>query len=290
MKPLYLHFFTKGSTYPFYIHTCTHETDFQLHTHEDFYELVLILSGSAMHLVDGEKFFIKKGDVFVLSNKTAHAYLDTNDFKICNIMFRPENIFAHLHDIRKMAGFHALFVLEPYLTTEQHFASRLSLSPSDFITAMNLVDVLLEEYDHLHDGRNDMIQSLFVILSIFLSRKYKFNSEKSNPVLLNIATSVSYMENNFTKPLPMDALAGMSGLSTRHFNRLFKNAYGTTPVHYLLNLKLDLASHLLISTKKPITEIALSCGFLDINYFSRAFKKFRKTTPSAYRKENQAPL
>ena len=131
-----------------------------------------------------------------------------------------------------------------------------------------------------------MIQSLFIILAIFLSRKYEFIPEKSNQVVLNIATSVSYMEINFTKPLHMDDLAHMSGLSTRHFTRLFKNTYGTTPVHYLLNLKLDLASHLLISTKKTVTEIALSSGFQDINYFSRAFKKFRNMSPSDYRKEN----
>lgn len=285
MKPHYLRYFTKESPYPFYIHTCTHDPDFEMHTHEDFNELVIILNGSAMHVVDDEHFFIKKGDVFVISNNTSHGYLDTHDFKICNIMFRPENIFTNLLDIRKLAGFHALFVIEPYLTIEQHFSSRLSLSPSDFLIVKNLIDALIEEYDSANIGRHDMIQSLFSILAIFISRKYAFDTTKTTPSLLHIATSVSYMENNFTKIISMDDLALMSGLSTRHFNRLFKETYGTTPVHYLLNLRLDLASYLLRSSDQNITEIALQSGFQDINYFSRAFRKFRNMTPSTYRDE-----
>ena len=60
----------------------------------------------------------------MISNNTAHGYKDTENFHICNIYvsFR-ENLLSIDYDIKKNAGFHALFVLEPYLNKEYSFKS-----------------------------------------------------------------------------------------------------------------------------------------------------------------------
>lgn len=287
MESMYLKYFINESHSPFFTNICTHSTDFQIHTHVDFNELVIILNGSATHIVDGQQYFIKKGDVFVINDKTSHGYVNTNDLKICNIMYRPENFLTNLNEIRKLPGFHALFVIEPYLTHAKEFTSRLSLSPSEYLTIKNFIDLLIDEFNNHLDGRYDMIQSLFTMIAVFLSRHYNVHSNTSDLMLLNIAASVSYMESNFTSSIKMSDLADISNLSTRHFNRLFKETYGTTPSSYLTNLRLDMASHLLVSTNRNITDIALTSGFQDSNYFSRAFKKYRSLSPSAYRNQQK---
>ncbi len=285
MQSFSLSNFVYQRSFPFYIHTCTHAKDFRVHIHQDFDELVIVLSGSAMHVVNDEHFFIKKGDVFVISGNTSHGYSNTYDFKICNIMYRPAEEFNGLHDIRQIAGFHALFFLEPYLATEKHFSSFLSLSPTDFLTVNNMINNLMSEFVSMQPGYQDFIRSQFVQMAIFLSRKYNFGVTSENS-FLSIASSVSYMENSFTKEIEIPAVAEKSGLSARQFSRLFKETYGTTPVHYILNLRLDYASYLLKNTDHTISEVAFLSGFQDINYFSRAYKKHRNTTPREYRKDN----
>lgn len=124
MEALYLHYFTDDRTFPFYIQYGYHDADLKMHSHSDFCELVIVFGGTAMHNVNDESYFIKKGDVFVLGGGTAHGYHDTHQLQICNIMFQPDK-FLFENDIRKLSGFHALFVIEPYLTEKKKFSEPL---------------------------------------------------------------------------------------------------------------------------------------------------------------------
>jgi AraC-like DNA-binding protein len=52
---------------------------------------------------------------------------------------------------------------------------------------------------------------------------------------------------------------------------------------YILHVKIDYSKKLLIKRDKNIGEVAEACGFLDVAYFSRIFKKITGVTPTAYR-------
>ena len=61
---MYLGYFTKDEEFPFFIQYGYHETPLDFHKHTDFLELVIVLSGSAMHHVNNDDaYFIKKGDI-----------------------------------------------------------------------------------------------------------------------------------------------------------------------------------------------------------------------------------
>lgn len=286
METMYLKYFIQDNEYPFFIHICEHSTDFKIHIHQDFYEMVIVLKGSAMHVVDDEQYMIQKGDVFVVGNKISHGYRDTKDFQICNIMFRKEQVYDWFQDIKKLAGFHALFILEPHLTSESRFCSRLSLTPIDSSVVNTILENLINEFNHAESGSIDMIQALFMQLVVFLSRRYNMDNGIMPNLLINIARSVSYTESHFNKKVSIEDLAEISNLSVRHFNRCFKVAYKTTPIHYLTMLRLECAKNLLMSTNKGITEIALQSGFQDINYFSRIYKRNVGMSPREYRLSN----
>lgn len=108
-----LNWFTTDEQFPFFIQYGGHDVDLDLHNHSDFSELVIVLNGNAMHVVNMEASFIKKGNVFIIDGANAHAYKDPHDFKICNIMYRPEMLKAAGPDLRAFKGFQALFFLEP---------------------------------------------------------------------------------------------------------------------------------------------------------------------------------
>lgn len=284
MFAMQLDFFTKDLSFPFYIQYGEHSTDLYIHTHADFSELVIVLEGSATHIVDGEAYTIEKGDVFVISDNIAHGYQNTKNFKLCNIMFHQEQLFLSDFDIRKSAGFHALFIIEPFLTKEHFFQSRLLLCPNDFDEISNIISNMVNEYNKKTVGWKTMLQSYFMTLIIKLSRTYEHSSRPSSSSdLIYIANAVSYIENNYTEKLTIKELSEISHLSERHFGRIFQASYGITPMNYVLSLRMQKAQSLLTSTSLRITDIALQCGFNDSNYFSRQFMKYYKKTPREYR-------
>ena len=162
MGPMYLHYFTQDASFPFYIQYGYHKKDVEMHLHADFSELVIVMNGTAMLHVNNEAFFIKKGDVFVLNEGISHGYFDVNHLEICNIMFHPQ-IFRSLDsDIRTLTGFHALFVIEPYLTQNKSFESHLRLSLDSFEAIHNLTDIIIEEYDKKRPGRKTILNAYFI--------------------------------------------------------------------------------------------------------------------------------
>lgn len=283
MDTMYLRYFIEDSNDPFFIQYGFHDTSLYMHTHADFSELVIVLNGTAMHKVDNESYFIKKGDVFVISNNTAHGYENTNDFRICNIMYRPEKLLSSDYDVRKLAGFHALFVIEPYITMERSFESRLKLPLADFEHVHDMIAVMIKEYENRTDGWKTMMNSHFMMLVVFLSRIYSLPSFNHKSDIINIAKSVSYMESHYVDSISIEELANQSNLSVRHFTRVFRDTYQTTPGNYILSLRMQHACSLLKNTTLNISEIAFQSGFNDSNYFTRQFHKLFQTTPKQYR-------
>jgi len=88
----------------------------------------------------------------------------------------------------------------------------------------------------------------------------------------------SYLQN----PLIAD-IARNCQLSTFHFFRSFREAFGITPHQYLLQKRLKHAAGLLANKNLLLSEIAYQCGFPDLFSFSKAFKKFSGYSPSVFR-------
>lgn len=285
MDTMYLSYFTQDTNYPFFIQFGFHDSDLFMHTHADFSELVIVINGTAMHKVDNDSYFIKKGDVFVISHNTSHGYEKTNDFRICNIMYRPEWLLSTDYDIRKLAGFHALFVIEPYLTMEHNFQSRLGLSLDDFDEVNSIIASMVQEYEMKIDGWKTMLNSRFMMLVVLLSRTYSLPSYDVKSDIVNIAKSVSYMESHYKDPISIDQLAAQSNLSTRHFTRIFRETYLTTPSNYISSLRMQHACSLLKNSSMNISEIAFQSGYNDSNYFTRQFRIIHHITPKQYRNQ-----
>lgn len=281
MNNMWLSYFTKDESFPFYIAYGNHDEDMFVHGHEDFCELVIVIEGSAEHIVDSERFPVRKGDVFVMGKEIDHGYDNCSNFHICNIMFRPEALLARDYDIKKHAGFHALFMLEAQLNNAQGFRSRLHLSHAEFSEIKILLDSAISEYDSEKPGKNTMLHAYFMQIVTKLSRLY--DAPAKHREISGIAEAAAFMEQHYMEDITIDNVLDISHYSQRHFIRLFSAAYNTTPQKHLMNIRIRHACKLLRESMLPITEIALRCGFGDSNYFSRAFRKMRGVTPSQYR-------
>ncbi|MES0200889.1 GlxA family transcriptional regulator [Mesorhizobium sp. M0011] len=84
---------------------------------------------------------------------------------------------------------------------------------------------------------------------------------------------IDQMESNLTEPLLLDEIAGSAGLSRRQIERLFRRELGCAPSRYYLDLRLERAHLLLISSRLPVVEIAMACGFVSASHFSKAYRE-----------------
>ncbi len=281
MNDMWLNYFTNDESFPFFIQYGGHDDSMFIHGHADFSELVIVMDGTAEHIVENERFVVKKGDVFVMGRDIRHGYNNAEDFRICNIMFRPEALLNGDHDIKQYAGFHALFLLEAQINDAQGFSSRLKLSHSDFTELERLTDMAMEEYGADLPGKKTRLMSLFMQIVVMLSRLYDAPAKLRE--IGGMAEAAAFMENHYMEDITIEQVLEISHYSQRHFIRLFSAAYNTTPQKYLMNIRIRRACALLRETALPITEVALRCGFSDSNYFSRAFRKVNGITPSQYR-------
>ncbi len=85
----------------------------------------------------------------------------------------------------------------------------------------------------------------------------------------------------------VDEMAAHTATSRSSLNRRMKSLFGVTPADFIRESRLKRAAVLLAETDRSITDIALECGFADINYFGKCFKASRKVSPSAFRKEHR---
>lgn len=285
MNEMKLRYFTEDPAFPFFIQYGKHDKWLEEHVHLDFHELVVVLRGHADHVVGSETYPIQKGDVFVIGANTAHGYKNTQDFKICNIMFRMNHIFDPASDLCNMEGFHALFVIEPSMTKNHMFTSHLSLKEQNFLTVCHTLDQMITEYEKKDRGYQTFLKTGFLSLALTFSRIYQENSKSETNHFFPLLSPIAYLETHYPEEITVEQLAQKAGLSTRHFNRLFQSAYHTSPGQYLLHYRIQKAERLLNYTDMPISEIACQCGFNDSNYFSRQFHKTHGISPRQYRKQ-----
>jgi transcriptional regulator GlxA family with amidase domain len=99
----------------------------------------------------------------------------------------------------------------------------------------------------------------------------------------NLAMVRAFVDCHYAKPLTIDRLAGRARLSSFHFIRAFRAAYGETPHQYLRGKRLERARELLVTTPLPITEICDQVGFQSLGSFSSLFRRLTGETPAKYR-------
>ena len=71
-------------------------------------------------------------------------------------------------------------------------------------------------------------------------------------------------------------------MSTVYFRKTFMSVYGTSPIKYLNNLRINKAKAILMSDYDSIEQVALSVGYNSIYHFSKKFKLYTGRSPTEY--------
>jgi len=113
--------------------------------------------------------------------------------------------------------------------------------------------------------------------------------EMQLPIIQNVARAVEIIRRDFAGPLVLSGVARKCGLSMRHFQRRFQNAFGFSPQEFLMKTRVIAALKLLEETSLSAAEIAVRCGFVDGSSFAEQFRQRVGQNPTTYRQALRVP-
>ncbi len=264
--------------FPFELYEIDHthpKYEMAMHWHYNV-EIIRVKKGELLITLDNKKILAKKGDIVFVNSETLHGATPSDceyDCVVFNLAFLKtgnvacdsflDSLLNHnavvLDNITSPIGKNAIAKLFSALKTRENGFQFIV-----FGAVNELIGSLKENIDYSYkiDG---------------LTQKDEKNVAKLKRIL-------SFIRDNFDKELTLDDMANASGLSTKYFCSFFKNMTGKTPFGYLNDYRIERASRKLLGSDLPITQIAFSCGFNDLSYFIKTFKKIKGCSPKLYRK------
>ncbi|MBV8252593.1 MAG: helix-turn-helix domain-containing protein [Chitinophaga sp.] len=111
---------------------------------------------------------------------------------------------------------------------------------------------------------------------------FKFQHEHGDET---ITLAQKYIEQNYQQPLTLESMATHCSMSVRNFCRRFENATTNTPFEYLQRVRIEAAKEMLERKQEGIEQVSLHCGYEDVNYFRKIFKRHVAMTPRAYQEK-----
>lgn len=157
-------------------------------------------------------------------------------------------------------------------------------------TINNCFKMLRKETKLASPGYDMAVKSIVYHFMCHLLRNYKTDTISDTDSSANKSSAVktgeilTYITKNCHEKLSTASIAEHFHLSESYFCYLFKSQTGMSLINYVNKFRVEKAAVLLKNTGQSITDIALSVGFDDSNYFSRIFKKYMDMSPMEYKK------
>lgn len=154
----------------------------------------------------------------------------------------------------------------------------------------NIYEIICETYyqlltpsDNSFLRCNEMFMRILVSISDNLSSKFQASSNKT---INKILPAIQRMHLFFHESHSLDYYANLCDMSISSFKHTFKSILGISPQSYLINIRLERAKTLILTTNDSIKDIAYSVGYDDPFYFSRLFTKKYGISPKKFSNKN----
>ena len=254
------------------------------HDH-NYSEIAIITGGKALHLVNERKVPLSCGDVLLIHPGVIHAYDETGDMEIVNLIFDRSRLSMPMLDGYSLSLFRKIFPDENETTVYAEPVMHLEMADLDILLGM--LEKIDDELKSIQPGCQLGTLALFLEVLVFLARKGGFDSARQQARFM-IGDALRYMNQHYMEVIKVETLARKVKMSVRSFTRHFPEATGCTPIEYLIKVRLQHAMDQLINTDLSIGEIAINCGFYDSNYFCKKFRQNFHESPRCFRQKSLA--
>ena len=131
-----------------------------------------------------------------------------------------------------------------------------------------------------------LLGRLYLALSCMMSKQPTGDSVLQEYV----NRALDFIHNNFSYEIGVAEIARTVGIDRTYLYRIFRQQVGESPKRYLTAFRLRMAAGMLVETKLPVTEVALSCGFREVSLFDRQFRAAYGCPPLQYRRQARREL
>lgn len=132
------------------------------------------------------------------------------------------------------------------------------------------------------DGE-DLAEAALAIAAVAVATRGGSHRELTLVQARRVAQVLRYIAAHSAEDCSLERLAGLAELSSFHFAREFRALTGQTPRQYVIAARLRAAAIALMTTRAPITEIALAVGFGDLSHFITSFRRAFTVSPRRFR-------
>lgn len=257
----------------YYVDSAYPRYQMPLHWHLE-YELILVLSGKFYLTLDGKQYVLEAGDSAWISDGAVHGGKPESCIYEC-VVFDLAALLRDTPLCTKSA--------KKFLTHSASYTGKLKKGSENAL----LSDKIFETMEKEQEGYEWITVGLLWQL---MGNMLKVQSESTPPYpqsrqqITKLKAVLSYIRDNYASQITLEELSAIAQMSPKYFCRAFSAMTGKTPVAYLNFYRIECACEQLRLTGHTITEIAMACGFNDMSYFSKQFKRYKKATPSQYRK------
>jgi AraC-like DNA-binding protein len=117
---------------------------------------------------------------------------------------------------------------------------------------------------------------------------YTADKAETSQLIRKCAFNINQIHKKITadiiRPWSIADMEKLTGYGKSMLNQLMRTHTGYSTIGYIISLRVEKAQALLTNTTKPLSQVALECGFNNSQQFSSTFRKYSGKTPSAYRK------
>ena len=246
-----------------------YEMPFHWHTE---YELIAVTSGNFRMVADGEELLLSAGECAILQGGAIHGGAPEGAVYECLVF-----------DLQGLLDSSEMSIRVCEILDSGRLTQKLECDSEIAATIFKMISAMRERRIGYELAVKGLIYQLLSLLisGELLSEKIDPNSPeyKKIRILKNI---LKHIHKNYNEPLNLTILANTANMSPKYFCRFFKELVGKTPIDYLNFYRIERACEMLISGEKNITETAFECGFNDISYFIKTFKKYKGIPPKQY--------
>nr|WP_199081128.1 AraC family transcriptional regulator [Pedobacter sp. ASV19] len=253
-----------------------------------FFELVYIISGTGQQCINKNKFSYHKGHMFLITPDDCHSFdiEETTQF----LFIRFNNIYIRNNVLPQ----DNIQKLEFILQHANHQPGCILKNQVDKTLVEPMVNAIIREYVNRDLYNKELIRQLVNTLIVVVARNIaKFLPEKINEQSEEKALDIlEYIQRNIYTPekLTAEHLGASFGISESYLGRYFKKHANETLQDYVTQYKLKLIENRLLHSEFRIGEIAREFNFTDESHLNRIFKKYKGSSPSAYRKARKSVL
>lgn len=267
----------------------------QIPHYHDYTQIWYVRRGCCEHWLEGKKYDMAGGNVFVLPPSLIHMTQFQKDSSIICCEFDLHQLFGGQNgsdsDSISLPVQSALNIISINLLFSQNdkVKSNFVLSPTVEQEVGSRMKSLLREYEEEQAYYQEFLRVEIQGLLLLLAREFHQSPvhdasvEMYNQNRAMIAKAIEYIDEHYAEPLMLDQVCRLSTLSKTYFCYLFKLITQQTFVEYLLNLRIRHASALLENSSLSITAIGSAVGFNDSTHFSRTFHRLVGMSPRSYR-------